>query len=95
MKIYIAGKITGLKNHKEIFKKAEDKLKSWGNVVLNPSILPPGFEQSEYMKICFAMIDVCEIVFFLNNWEDSIGAKKEFEYAIENNKRIEFEIDYM
>ena len=26
MKIYIAGKINGLKNYREVFKKAEDQL---------------------------------------------------------------------
>lgn len=91
MKIYIAGKITGLKNYKELFKKAEDRLISKGNVCMNPAVLNPGFEHHEYMKVCFAMINVCDIVYFLNNWEDSKGAKMEYEYAKHLGKKILFE----
>lgn len=35
MKFYIAGKITGLKNYKENFNKAEEKLKNAGHLCMN------------------------------------------------------------
>lgn len=91
MKIYIAGKITGFNEFKEKFSKAEDYLKSKGFKVLNPAILPSGFEQHEYMRICYSMIDVCNTVYFLDNWKDSIGAKREYDYAILNQKKIMFQ----
>lgn len=91
MKTYIAGKITGLDNFKDLFDVAEQELKKTGHVVMNPAILPEGFEQEEYMQICFSMIDVCEKVYFLKNWTDSKGARMEFEYAIDNEKVIEYE----
>lgn len=91
MKIYVAGKITGLKEYKENFKKVAEKLESEGHSVMNPSILPPGFEHGEYMIICYSMIDVCEVVYFLDNWKDSKGAKMEHDYAIRNNKQIMFQ----
>lgn len=91
MKIYIAGKITGLEDYKEKFEDASNKLEKLGHKIMNPAILKEGFEQNEYMHICYAMIDVCECVYFLNNWQDSKGARLEHEYALENNKKIRYQ----
>ena len=92
MKIYIAGKITDYPQYKTRFAKAEAMLKeSWGAVVLSPHRLPKGLDWSEYMHICYSMIDVSECVFFLNNWQDSKGARKEFAYAKKNHKKIMYE----
>lgn len=88
MKIYIAGKITGNPDYKNQFAEAEATLKAQGHTVMNPSVLPEGFEHYEYMKICFRMIDVCEAIYFLDNWRDSQGAKMEYEYARATGKRI-------
>lgn len=88
MKIYIAGKITGRENYKKDFKKAEDLLISQGYAVLNPSVLPEGFEHSEYLHICKAMIDVCDAVYFLPTWSDSKGAYFEMGYAFGKGKKI-------
>lgn len=96
MKIYIAGKITGLDNYKELFNKAEKELLAKGYKVMNPAILPGGFTQPEYMEICYRMIDACDEIYMLNNWENSNGAKLEHCYAIEKAKKIiyqEFKYD--
>lgn len=58
---------------------------------MNPAVLPAGFEHYEYMKICYSMIDVCEGVFFLDNWQKSTGARKEHAYAKQQNKKIMFQ----
>ncbi len=91
MKIYIAGKITGEQDYRKKFAEAEKLLVSQGNKVMNPAVLPEGFEYDDYMKICFAMIDVCEAVFMLLDWKDSTGAKEELGIAIEKKKAIIFE----
>lgn len=90
-KIYVAGKITGEPNFKEIFKKKVEELQNQGNIVLNPAELPKGLEYEEYITICFAMIDVCEEVHFLSNWVESQGAKREKLYSMAKNKDLSFE----
>lgn len=92
MKVYIAGKITGLKGYKKLFANAEKQLKRNGHKIMNPSILPKGFEHEEYMKICYSMIDVCDAVYFLKNWTDSKGAIMEMQYAQVKNKTTLFEV---
>ena len=90
-KIYIAGKITGEENYRQKFKAAQDELEARGQRVMNPAILPPGFDYEDYMRICFAMIDVCDAVYFLADWRDSPGATREHEYASRLGKVIEHE----
>lgn len=90
MKIYIAGKITGDPCYKEKFEKVKLALEDKGHKVMNPAVLPSGFEHHEYMKICFSMIDVCEAVYFLEDWHTSKGAKLEFTYADNQNKLVLF-----
>ena len=81
MVVYIAGKIDGEPNYKEIFAKAEQFLKSRGHIVLNPAILPEGMPYERYMPICMAMLDQADAVYLLNNWTDSRGAMIEMSYA--------------
>jgi hypothetical protein len=89
MKVYIAGKITGFPNYKMHFNMVEEGLKSKGHAVMNPARMTDGFLYEEYMKVCFAMIDVCECVYLMDNWMDSPGARREKEYA-ESKKKIIF-----
>ncbi len=91
MKIYIAGQITGLNDYKEIFAKAEEDMVACGNVVMNPAVLNTGFAYEEYMEVCFSMIDVCDGVYMLSNWNNSPGAKREMAYAIRHNKDVYLE----
>ena len=93
MKVYIAGKITDNPGYKEQFAEAEAKLASQGHTTMNPTILPQGFEHSEYMTVCLSMIDVCDGVFFLTNWRDSKGAKAEHRYAKQSRKDILYQED--
>lgn len=88
VKIYIAGKITGFPGFKAKFAEANKELTAQGHAVLDPSVLPKGFEQREYMHICYGMIDVCDGVFMLDNWRDSVGAGQEHKYAKDNGKTV-------
>ena len=79
--IYIAGPITGVKNYWEAFEKVDDELTSMGFVVLTPSRLPWNLSNDRAMKICLAMIDQADAVYFLPGWSRSVGANLEMTYC--------------
>ncbi len=95
MKIYISGPITGTSDYMERFAAAEKRLQQEGHVVVNPARvsgeLPEGTSQSEYMSISICMLDMCEGIFMMRNWERSRGANMEFEHAVKTRKVITFE----
>ena len=82
MKVYIAGKISGIDNYKDNFARAQEMLESEGHIVLNPALLPEGMSAQDYMRICFAMVDSADMVALLPNWVDSRGAALERDYAL-------------
>ena len=50
-------------------------------VVINPATLPLGMKHDQYMKICFAMVDVCDVLVRLPGCDKSLGVSMETEYA--------------
>lgn len=87
MKIYIAGKITGDPDYRAKFADAQRQIEAQGHIVLNPATLPEGMEPKDYMRICFAMIDVADEVWLLPRWGASIGATLELQYCRYIRKR--------
>ena len=87
-RVYISGKMTGLPIE-EIFKNfnsVEDTLVDNGNAVINPAVLwhlkdTTPFSAQDYLNIDFAMMEVCDTIIVLPNWETSSGAKKEISFA--------------
>lgn len=53
----------------------------WGATVISPAVLPEGLTPRDYMEICFSMIDCADKVVFLEDWQESQGAKLEREYC--------------
>ena len=95
MKVYVAGKVTGLPKN-EVFRKFNESvrmLKEGGHAVMSPAVLVlnEGFGHEDYMHVCYAMIDVCDAVFMQRDWRDSEGARMEREYATDHRKRIIYE----
>ena len=80
-KVYIAGPIRGVPDYKERFAKMRKRYEEHGLAVLDPSTLPEGMEQSDYMRICMAMIQSVDFIHMLPGWEDSEGATIEKAYA--------------
>ncbi len=88
-KIYIAGPMTGLPEFNyPAFFAAEEYLREHGAKVMNPAILPVGFEHHEYMKIAIPMLETCEAVAFLPGWQQSKGARVEFTTAHHSSKLL-------
>ena len=95
MKIYISGAITGTDNYMERFAKAEKELTENGYSVINPAKvnaqLTEDTSYEEYMKMCFCMLDMCDSIYMLNNWDKSCGANRELGYAMAKDMIIMYE----
>ena len=95
MKIYIAGKITG-ETESDIQNKffaAKTNLIRQGHKTMSPAVLTANqdFEHEDYMHICYAMIDVCDAVYMLSDWQKSKGTRMELQYAADHQKEIMYE----
>ena len=96
-KIYISGKITGLRleEAKARFDKAESELVSRYNCeVVNP-LKKISYDADktwcQYMLDDIALLFSCDAIYMLDNWKDSKGARIEFAIACELSKIIIFE----
>ena len=89
MTVYIAGPMTGLPEKNRVaFYKAEKNLEEQGFTVLNPAVLPDGMAPEQYLPICLAMLEQAEGIRLLDGWEDSPGARMEWQYAVYQGKTI-------
>ena len=98
MKAYISGKMTGLSEDQiwNNFRKVEEFLvKTGAESVMNPAVTYAmqkfdAFSYEDWLHVDFAMLDACDAVFLLPNWETSMGAKREIAYAYKHKKLIFF-----
>ena len=81
MKVYLSGKITGDSNYRQKFSTMTEELLSYGYVVFNPAVLPDGFEYSDYMALDLLILSRCDAIFLLRDWNNSPGARLEYEEA--------------
>lgn len=83
MTVFISGPISGEPTYKKNFEDAaaliERKLGKCA--VLNPSALPQGLSEEEYMRICLAMLDAADLALFLPRWKSSKGSLVERAYC--------------
>lgn len=93
-KVYIAGKITGLevKDYMHKFGTVEEVLMLQGHKVLNPTrIVPQNLEYEDQMAICMRLVEVADVVYMLDNWKASNGARREHAHAMALDKRIVYQ----
>lgn len=84
-RIYISGKMTGL-DPEEIsrnFALAKKELRNQGYIPISPTGIKYGNKLSwaEYMRLDEVLIQICDAIYMLSNWQDSPGACHELEYA--------------
>lgn len=95
MKLYISGPITGTDDYMERFAAAQKELEEEGWTVINPALvnsnLPKDTEWEDYMRMAVCMLDMCEVVYFLDGWEKSRGANIEYGYAQAKGKDLMFQ----
>lgn len=89
--VFISGPITGIENYEENFARAEREICSHKNFnVCNPTQIPrtgmgedPGTVYYEsIMEKCIDLLDHCDAIYMLKGWENSIGANREYGYAL-------------
>lgn len=92
MRIYLAGKITGMEQEAaQKFEQAEKQLSELD--VVNPMKLPHKHGKSwrEYLAECIQHLVTCEAIYLLDNWHQSRGARLEYLIARRLGLMIFFE----
>ena len=95
MRVYLSGMISADKGYYQKFLNAEIAMKKLGHTVINPArvakALPKGMLYEEYMKIDLVLLETCDAICLLRDWESSPGSRREKEHAERIGKKIIYE----
>lgn len=91
MRIYISGAIKNDPDYQKKFDAVHKELDAEGHLVLNPTLLPKGLRDSEYMVIDLYLISIADEVYMLKGWEESSGAVIERLFAVRCGKTVKYE----
>jgi len=97
MKIYIAGKVTGIAYEalKQKFQTAANELTERGYSPVNPIelVANPHTPWQKAMKTCISALVYCDGIYVLPDWIDSPGAALELQLAYELKLKITFQME--
>lgn len=97
MKVYIAGKVSGLPQDEVIakFDRAETKIKDMGLTPVNPLKIVGNWNTpwETAMRKCIATLTECDAVYFMPDYKQSQGAMREYEVATFLKIKKVFHID--
>ena len=94
--VYISGAISSNNNFAVDFENAEMWLKLKGFVPINPTrlnALIPFLSYENYMKIDYKLLELSDVIFMLDGWQNSKGACAELAYAKTLGKKVMYQ-DY-
>lgn len=97
MRIYIAGKISGIEEHtyRNKFANAEKHLRLLGHDVINPTYITHLGLDENYreliMDILGMILTTCDAIYMLNDWTKSEGAQSEYWMAKEMGLKIYYQ----
>lgn len=94
MRIYISGQITNLPTEtaKAKFRAARHELKMRGFEPVDPlADEVEGLTWAEYMAADIILLDACDAIYMLNNWQESDGARIEHFIAQIRGKKIYYQ----
>ena len=84
-KLYLAGPVTGMvDDNRHAFSRWAAYLRHLGWHVVVPVELPeplPNATWHDWMRICLPHVLECDVVAMLDGWEDSRGARLEYDVA--------------
>ena len=90
-KIYLFGKISDDPNYREKFALKEKELTEQGHLVFNPAKHPDMFTWEQFMELDLKALGNCDSIYLLSDWQESRGAKIEYDEAVRLGKEIIFE----
>lgn len=91
MKIFISGPMAGYKDfNNKAFYDAEAELTSKGWSVFNPAWIKVDstWDRNNLLPIDIAAVAQCDAIFMLTGWEQSAGARAEYEFAVSCGKTV-------
>lgn len=88
-RMYLSGPIEGVENYMKYFSRAAERVSKMGLDPVNPaacfSPIKDALSRDEMMSMCFNLLEKCDCIYMLANWQTSKGAKEELKYALDRN----------